>query len=466
MKRKAVALLCAALMVGTCFLTACGKKNEPESNVTLREMTKYEHKVYDTPERGNGPTLAPVKDVDGFYPSTDTVYVTSNTLNIRKEPSDTSEVVATVAYGTSLERTGTGEDGWDRVSYENMPGYVNHSYVTTLTIQESRSFQYSIAMLSIVDTTRQIYSYDSMCEDLAEMRERFGDYMKLNCIGSTKDKRNIFEIVIGDEKKAKRHIFLCAGICGAEYMSTLVCMKEAEYYLCYYETGNYNGFAYRELSNNVALHIIPMLNPDGVTISQEYLSCVRSESIQADLRKWFDRDRSQGGTNLTLDNYLMFYYANAAGVDLRRNFDFRWDQINGAAEPGSTDFRGSAPGSEAETKALLTQLTGYTPDLVVTYHTTGATVRYRFGQSEPELSKTGSYAKKLAEIMNYGVSEENVGVADYGSYEGYCNTEIGVPALSVSLGSGKTPLSLNEFNAIWNAVRESWAVLQLAVVDY
>ena len=67
--------------------------------------------------------------------------------------------------------------------------------------------------------------------------------------------------------------------------------------------------------------------------------------------------------------------------------------------------------------------------------------------------------------MNYEVNKESVGTAGYGSYEGYCNQAKGIPALGVYLGNGSTPLSLNEFNAIWNACRESWAVLQIAVVN-
>ncbi|MBR5712146.1 MAG: hypothetical protein IKX54_00975 [Lachnospiraceae bacterium] len=449
--------------------TGCGSE-EKKSNVTLKEMTQYEHVVPEITTPVKGDDTPQTRDKDGFIVVSDVVYVKANTLILRREPRNDADSVRTVSYGTSMMRTGLGESGWDRVYYENETAYVLNDSITTLTIQENRTFDFSNAMLSIVDTSRQFYSYDSMCEDLAEFRERFGNHMKLNCIGTTKDARSIFEIVIGNPETARKHIFFVGGVCGTEYMTSLLCMKQAEYYLCFYETGNHNGFAYSELSNNAVIHVIPMLNPDGVMISQEYLACVRDENIVIDLKKWFERDKVQGGTSLSLENYLMFYYANANGVDLRRNFDHRWSElaegIDVVTDQSSKGYPGAEAGSEPETKALLNKLKSVTPDLVVTYHTTGAKILYNYGQSEPMLSTAKRIAGDLASVMNYGVSGGGVGRDGYGSFEGYCSMEKGIPTLGVYLGNGSTPLSLNEFGAIWNACTKSWAVLQLSVIDY
>jgi len=453
------------MLIIAILLSGCGKK-ETKSNVTLQEMTKYEHMIHkaDAPDNPGEGTL--VRDADGYAVVSDTVYVLSNTLNIRMQPSSDAEVLTTVPYGTALTRSGIGDKGWDRVYYENTTAYVSSDHITELTIGENRTFDFSNAMLTVVDTSRQMYSYDSMCEDLTELRERYGAHMKLNSIGTTKDKRNVFEIVIGDPEKAKKHIYFLGGMCGAEYMSTLLCMRQAEYLLLYYESGNYNGFAYRELCDRALVHIIPMVNPDGVTISQEYLSCVRDPGIVADLRKWADRDKIKGGASLSLENYLMFFYANAGGVDLRYNFNYRWGESNtGVTEPGSAGYPGGEAESEPETKALLRQFAKDEPSLVVVYHTTGAKITYNYGQSEPLLSKAKKSAEAAAGVMNYEVSKDNAGISAYGSCEGYLAQELGVRTLGIALGNGSTPLSLNEFNAIWNACRTSWAVLQLSVLN-
>ncbi len=455
--------------VGLCILatafmlTGCGDK-EVETSLILKDTTMFEHSV-STEVVGEDGVQTELVDDEGYIIKNDTVYVTANTVNIRKGPSAEAELIETISYGTALKRTGRGTNGWDRLFYKDQVAYISNDYVTSVTIQEEREFEFSTAMLSVVDTSRQIYSYDSMCEDLMILREKYPKHMRLNVLGTTKDQRNIFEVVLGSEK-AKKHIYINAGTCGAEYMSTLLCMRQIEYYLCFYETGNYNGFSYRDLFDNVALHIVPMLNPDGVTISQEYLSCIRDEEIQNNLRKWFERDQSSGGTSLSLDNYLMFYYANAAGTDIRLNFDYQWDKITGVDAPASMNFKGTAPMTEAETKALLYQLSAENADMVISYHTSGSSVAFNYGQAEPLFGKTKYYAERLSTLMNYELSTNLVGVAGYGSFEGYCNMVVGVPALSVALGNGSTPLSLNEFESIWSACRESWAAMQVEVIDY
>ena len=69
----------AALLV-IVFLAGCGNK-KPKSNVTLMDMTKYEHSVTAVPDSGKKEPTA-VKDTDGYTVVSDKVYVTSNTLNI------------------------------------------------------------------------------------------------------------------------------------------------------------------------------------------------------------------------------------------------------------------------------------------------------------------------------------------------------------------------------------------------
>lgn len=406
-----------------------------------------------------------VLDADGFIAVKENVYVNTDSLNIRREPRNESQLVSAAPYGTMLVRTGIGQEGWDRVEYDSGVCYVGHELVTSVPIQPNKSFDFSTAALAVVDTKRQQYTYDDMVNDLKELRESFGAHMKLNSLGTTADNRNVYEVVIGSQN-ARRDIYFIGGVCGAEYMTSLVVMKQIEYYLHYYEEGSYDGYAYTDLFDNVRIHAVPMLNPDSVEISQHYLSGIRAEQTKLLLKEWYDRDRSGGGINLNLDNYLMFFYANSKGTDLRKNFPYQWDLTATQAFPGSNGFRGDMSASEAETKAILHSIHENAPSVVVTYHTSGSRIYYNYAQSEEILKKAREYGAYLGRMMTYENNDRKLLEDGYGTLSGYCNNVLKIPALTVYMGNGSAPLSLNEFSAIWNACRDSWAAMQIKMIEW
>lgn len=457
--KKGYLLVIAVLL---CLLAGCSKE-EKKSNMNLSDVLLTEHTLSSIQDiSGNHPVEKQLDD-QGYYVVNDLVYVTSETLNIRREPSVESELVETVTYGTEFNRTGEGTEGWDRISYKGQTVYVSRDYLISVPIQDERSFDFSQAKLSIVDTSRQIYSYDSMCEDLMELKENYGKHMQLNVLGTTRDNRNIFEVIVGNPK-ANLQLTLVGTLCGTEYMTALVCMKQLEYYLCFYETGNYRGFRYQDLFEQVSIRVIPMLNPDGAAISQEYLSKISNKEMQNDLRKWFERDQSNGGTSLNMDNYLMFFEANGNGVDLRKNFDWMFEEAESVSNRSSKGFKGSEPSSEAETRAILHTLNQRKQNLLVTYHTSGALVSWNFGQGAAILEKSKRFGEKISSFMNYEPAEQKQGAKSYGSLSGYAANVLEIPSLQIHLGTGAAPLSLNEFNSIWNACRESWAVMQIEMI--
>ncbi len=406
-----------------------------------------------------------ILDTDGFYVVKDNVYVNKDSLNIRLEPNTESKLIAIAPYGTRLLRTGIGQDGWDRVEYEEDICYVSHNLVTVVPIQSSKSFEFSPIALSVVETKRQQYTYEDLCADVEQLRKDYGDKMKLQSIGFSADNRSIFEIVIGTNN-AKKDVYFVAGLCGAEYMTSMVIMKQVEYYLHYYDAGYYNGYSFADLFDNVRLHVIPMLNPDSVQISQFHRQGVMNDKLNDNLKEWFDRDQSSGGINLNIDNYLSFFFANAEGTDLRRNFPYQWELANSSSEPGSKDYRGREAGDSAEVKSILNSIKKNNPAIVVAYHTTGSKIYYQYGQREEVLGKAREYGALLSKMMTYELSDKKLVEDGYGSLAGYCNNVASIPALTINLGNGSAPLSLSEFNAIWNALRDSWAALQVAMIEW
>jgi protein MpaA len=56
---------------------------------------------------------------------------------------------------------------------------------------------------------------------------------------------------------------------------------------------------------------------------------------------------------------------NDNGVDLNRNFPYKWGPIG---EPGDSQYAGTGPASEPETQALVNFMTQLQPDITIWYH--------------------------------------------------------------------------------------------------
>lgn len=80
------------------------------------------------------------------------------------------------------------------------------------------------------------------------------------------------------------------------------------------------------LPQNVDLYLMPALNVDGLALSQRH---------------------------------------NANGVDLNRNFPYKWGPI---AQPGNWEYAGPSRASEPETKAMVSFVDLLRPDLTVWFH--------------------------------------------------------------------------------------------------
>ena len=458
LSRKQEALL-VILILGL-ITVACGKEDILSGEV----ICSREHSFANIISTGNVADEEIIIDEQGFYLTDDYVYVRSNQAGVKANPDEGAESVTTVNYGEKLYRTGYNEDGWNRVYYQDKTVYISSNYVTELTIDLDTEFSYSLAELSIVDTERQFYSYEDMCSDLNEIKKEYSDVVTLNAIGLTTDERTVFEIVVGNPD-AKNSILLVGGMEGCEYMTSMLSMKLLEYYACYYNEGLYEGYKYDELMEKCCIRIVPMLNPDGVSISQYYLDGINNQTVIDNIDSWFERDQSNGGTSLSLDMYLMFFYANASGTDIGMNFPYGWESIESVSAPASAGYKGSVSASENETQNLIWLLDEVNPDVVINLRTTGNKITYDYGLSDEVYTKSYAYADILSKIFVYTRDDSCFGKSYFGSLEGYAACEKEIPAIRICIGAGNAPLSLNEYNSIWSSGRESMAALMAEIIN-
>lgn len=341
--------------------------------------------------------------------------------------------------------------------------------------------------LQVVETDSVLYTYDMMVEDINTLCRTYSDRLKSDVIGYSNDGRALYRVTLGNPN-AKHHIMLQAAIHGREYMNTQMVMKMIEYYAFYYDDGTYHGITYRELFDDTAFHIVPMANPDGVTISQfgvdaledeyysmlvydaymrDYSTMTYEENVNGDMN-WFDHYREdnfdrfstpQGERFITFEEYQTLWKANAEGVDLNNNFDAEWDDIDLKHEPSYTSFKGWAPQSEPETIALVEMATELEYECYISYHSTGSLIYYDCkGNTEEMVNAEEKFANSMHDYVGYRLSNTNTswGV-NLGGFSDWIQLKLESPSVTIESGKKPCPLPIEEFEPMWNRHRESWA---------
>ena len=292
----------------------------------------------------------------------------------------------------------------------------------------------------IVQMEDSFYTYEQMSEDLEVLGSLFSGLVYVESLGLTADGREIPEVVLGDPK-AQTHLLIQASIHGREYMNTQILMKQLENFLRNYETGVYREKSYSELLNGLCLHLIPMANPDGVTISQMGPEGIRTEACREFLQQCYEMDQADGRE---MSDYWRSWKANARGVDLNRNFDVGWEAYAGCGHPSSEMYKGESPASEAEVQAILKIQEEFPLAGCMAYHSSGNVIYWDY-QSEGELYEQDLLlAQTVCEVTGYELRSTVSDGTDLAGCSDYFVMELGIPAVTIENGSGSCPLSAEE----------------------
>lgn len=309
---------------------------------------------------------------------------------------------------------------------------------------------------AIIDLSTTLYSYQKMENDLQLLAGYYPQYMTLDTASvTTADGRNLYVIYFGNQN-ASRQIFICAATHAREYMTAQLVMKQLEYYCAHYEDGSYNGTAYRDIFENTCFVIVPMVNPDGVSISQFGEEGLNREDLRQNLRAIYESDKNGGYTDEAYDTYLTRWKANGMGVDLNRNYSPGWESVTDRTAPSSGLYKGTQPGSEAESQALMNIVDGLSnPLLAISYHSYGSLVYWQYGQAEPLWSKNQQLAAHVEALTTY----YQAGYSNEAGFSNWCVNVKGIPSVTIETGLVPTPLPLDQFELLWSQNKEMWAML-------
>lgn len=317
---------------------------------------------------------------------------------------------------------------------------------------EAGNVSFAGSLSSPIVNAVEKYSYDQMCRDIRSLSSRYGDLMHTNVIGTTLDGRSIYEIVLGNTNAGK-HILIHAGIHAREYMTPLLVMKQLEHGLAFYNSSSYEGVPLSTLLDQVAIHYVPMVNPDGISLSQFGISAIRSEELRQIINQCYANDIASGRTGAAFDRYLNYWKANGRGVDLNQNFDADWSQVTSITHPSYATYRGTSSVSEPESQALVSLANSRSWALTISYHSMGNIIYWDY-----QGNKVAGQSLELANLIAGKTGYRLAGSSGHGGFKDWVQIKEGpIPSLTLEVGSVACPMPVSEFTDVWNRNHEVWA---------
>ena len=315
---------------------------------------------------------------------------------------------------------------------------------------------------TLINCSTTLYTYDQMEADLHTLAAAYPDILQVTTVSNadgtailTADDRPMYVAYFGN-RNASQQIFICAATHAREYMTTQLVMRQLAHTCATYETGSYNSLSYREIFDRTCFVIVPMVNPDGVSISQLGLAGLRSETLQAQIQNIYNADVAAGYTSYDFATYLTRWKANANGVDLNRNYSPGWESVTDRNGPSADFFKGDAPGDQPEAQALMTVINQLSnPRLALSYHSYGALVYWQYGQPEPLWSANEQLASAISNLTGYYPA----GYSNEAGFSNWCVLEKGIPSVTVETGTVPTPLPLDQLEPLWQQNQEMWVML-------
>lgn len=289
----------------------------------------------------------------------------------------------------------------------------------------------------IVATNHQKYSYAEMANDIALLSRKYPGIVHYSVIGKSEDGRNLYEVSVGN-RHASKSVLIVSTLHAREYMASLLCMNQIEYYARNYRE-EIDSRKVSDVLNRVCIRYIPMANPDGVTISQQGISQIHREKLRKKLKK------------ITKGVNTMRWKANARGVDLNDNFPYQF-QVKGKA--GSQGYSGIRAANSKEAAAIVRRikaLKGSNLKAVVNYHAMGSII---YGSSNgagsaSAANDTQRMYQTAREITGYTSAGDGGGSGSGGGLREYVMCDLGLPSITLEIGRHPCPGSISEFPRIW-----------------
>ncbi len=264
-------------------------------------------------------------------------------------------------------------------------------------------------------------------------------FIKLESTGKSVMGRDLWAMTAGN---GTNEIFINAGFHSNEWLNIPVVLKFFEEYLKAVSRKRLlYGENAKELYNNTRLHLMPLVNPDGLDL------------VTGALREgeYYDNARNIS-SDFPFVPFPSGWKANINGVDLNLQYPAEWEKAReikfsqGFTKPSPIEYVGSAPLSEPEAIAVYNYTDNNDFKLILAYHSQGSIIYWRYLDFlPPESLRIGNI---LSEASGYPL-ETTPPDSSYAGYKDWFIKSYNRPGYTIETGLGVNPLPITQFDKIY-----------------
>lgn len=292
--------------------------------------------------------------------------------------------------------------------------------------------------MSIVNTAAPMTW--ALCDQTVEEILKAYPFVRSETLTETTFGRSIRTLVLGE---GPRQVLFTAAHHANEWITATLLLKFAEELAqAMASNGKIWGVSAAVIRKQVTVHLVPMVNPDGVDL---VTGAIAPGSPQ------YDRALALG-QNYPSIPFPEGWKANLNGVDLNLQYPAGWLQAReikfsqGFTLPGPRDYVGRAPLSQKEARALADYTERVDPRLVLAFHTQGQVIYWQF--EDYKVTGAEELAKEFARVSGYSL-EDTPYASSFAGYKDWFIRIFRRPGFTIEVGSGENPLPLQQFDEIY-----------------
>ena len=252
--------------------------------------------------------------------------------------------------------------------------------------------------------------------------------------------RPMWAMVMGE---GDRHVLYTAAHHANEWITATLLLKFAEDVAEAYQTdGVIYGVRAKDLLNRTMIHLIPMVDPDGVDLVTGAIVPRTPE---------YDRARQIAGDFPDIP-FPDGWKANLNGVDLNLQYPAGWmiarelKFSQGFDRPAPRDYVGRAPLNQKESGALADYTEEVDPELILAYHTQGKVIYWQFRDYQVPGAKM--LGEEFARLSGYELADVPY-ESSFAGYKDWFIQRFRRPGYTIEAGTGENPLPIEQFEEIF-----------------